>query len=300
MPTRTICSASSPDVTARLASSPEPPAPAAPDDPSLTITAQLVFELDRPSDVLLQFEAALLPQQGVLETQTAISGDPPVQRIAAQDMVGERMWVRAHGRVEIAYSARVAPARAALDLAGLTACPPRELDGAIVPYLFDSRYCPAGAFHLFVENEFPGTTGGARIAAIHDWIASRFTYAPGSSTLDTGAIDTFHSHRGICRDYAHVLIALARASTIPARYVACYSPGVTPPDFHAVAEVFLHDPVSGAHGWHIVDATGMARAPETAIIGVGRDAADVGFLTAFGPCRLLTCEVAVHPSGSAP
>jgi transglutaminase-like putative cysteine protease len=290
MPTRTICSASSPDVDARLAPQPIDPAPG---DAILSIATHLVFDLGQPSDVLLQIEAASLPEQTIVEAKTAITGNPPCSRIAAQDAIGERMWLRAEGRVDIAYSAQVVPLREAHDLTRLELCQPRALAGEIVPYLFDSRYCPAGAFHWFVESEFPGTTGGARVAAIHDWIASRFTYAPGTSTPDTGAIDTFHAKQGICRDYAHVLIALARASTIPARYVACYAPGVTPPDFHAVAEVYLRDPDSGARGWHMVDATGMASAPDTAIIGVGRDAADVGFLTAFGPCWLVKSEVEV-------
>ena len=80
----------------------------------------------------------------------------------------------------------------------------------------------------------------------------------------------------MCRDYAHVLIALARASAIPARYASVYSPDVDPMDFHAVAEVYL------AGGWHIVDPTGMTTPQRTAIIGVGRDATDVAFLTSFG------------------
>ena len=73
---------------------------------------------------------------------------------------------------------------------------------------------------------------------------SKLAYVPGSSGPHTTALDSFIERRGICRDYAHILIALARASTIPARYVACYAPGVDPPDFHAVAEVFLNDPES--------------------------------------------------------
>jgi transglutaminase-like putative cysteine protease len=76
---------------------------------------------------------------------------------------------------------------------------------------------------------------------------------------------------------------LARASAIPARYCSVYAPGVEPPDFHAVAEVFLADPTTpGGGAWHIVDATGMADPASAVKIGVGRDAADVSFMTAFG------------------
>ena len=127
--------------------------------------------------------------------------------------------------------------------------------------------------------------------AIRDWIADNFSYEP-VSTSSTTALDSFVERRGICRDYAHVLVTLARASAIPARYVSCYAPGVDPPDFHAVAEVFLADPtVAGGGAWQLVDATGMADPAQTVKIGVGRDAADVSFMTVFGESRFETKEV---------
>ena len=86
---------------------------------------------------------------------------------------------------------------------------------------------------------------------------------------------------------------MSRASAIPARYVACFAPDVTPQDFHAVAEVFLNDPTTPGGGtWQLVDATGMATPDEIVKIGVGRDAADVSFLTSFGMVEL--CEKTVQ------
>src|SRR5690606_24540117 len=77
-----------------------------------------------------------------------------------------------------------------------------------------------------------------------------------------------------------------------ARYVSCYAPDVEPPDFHAVAEVFLADPNNDSGGaWYPVDATGMAEPANTVKIGVGRDAADVSFLTVFGQAQLLAMKV---------
>jgi transglutaminase-like putative cysteine protease len=128
--------------------------------------------------------------------------------------------------------------------------------------------------------------------AIRDWIAGHLSYVPGSSHAGTTAIDTFHGGEGICRDYAHLMITLARAADIPARIASVYAPGVTPPDFHAVAEVYL----GGA--WHLVDATGMATAGDMAIIGVGRDIGDVAFLTAFGPLVMNGQSVAVKADGA--
>jgi len=129
---------------------------------------------------------------------------------------------------------------------------------------------------------------------MRDWIADNFSYEQ-VSTTSTTALDSFVERRGICRDYAHVLVTLARASAIPARYVSCYAPGVDPPDFHAAAEVFLADPtVPGGGAWHIVDATGMADPAETVKIGVGRDAADVSFMTVFGDAKFEDKEVSVR------
>lgn len=249
----------------------------------LDISARFAFSLDRPCDVLLQFTAAAIPEQTVIETDRTM---PPAERIAwipAQDDIGERAWIRAQGRCEVSYRARVEVNRLLADIARLDPLPLHELPGEAVQYLFDSSYCPADRFQPFVEAEFGGTSGGARIEAIREWIARTFSYVPGCSTAATTALDSFVERRGICRDYAHVLITLARASAIPARYCSVYAPGVDPPDFHAVAEVFLADPgTPGGGAWHIVDATGMADPAQTVKIGVGRDAADVSFMTVFG------------------
>jgi transglutaminase-like putative cysteine protease len=69
--------------------------------------------------------------------------------------------------------------------------------------------------------------------------------------------------------------------------VSAYAPNVSPPDFHALVEVYLDG------SWHLVDPTGMTNADEVAIIGVGRDAADISFLTSFGFLELVKQTVSV-------
>ena len=252
------------------------------------------FTLDRPADVLLQFEAAAIPEQEIVESATRMSEAEHCARVPAQDAIGERIWLRAEGDFEVEYTALVRPQRQLPELGSLGRVDPHDMPGEAVQYLFDSRYCQADKFQPFVNSEFGDTQGGARIAAIRDWIADHFSYEPGTSDSRTTALDSFVERRGICRDYAHVLVALARASTIPARFVACYAPGVEPPDFHAVAEVFLKDPEKPGGGtWQLVDATNMADPAETVKIGVGRDAADVSFLTSFGPNEFRRSSVSV-------
>jgi transglutaminase-like putative cysteine protease len=263
----------------------------------IDISARFAFTVDRLSDVLLQFEAAAIPEQRILASDSTMSEAEHIARIAAQDDIGERIWLHVEGRCEVAYTGRVEVNRLLSDIGTLDRLEPHDLPGETVAYLFDSRYCPADRFQPFVEAEFGSLSGGARVLAMRDWIAENFTYAA-VSTSTTTALDSFVERRGICRDYAHVMVTLARASAIPARYCSVYAPGVDPPDFHAVAEVFLADPgVPGGGAWHIVDATAMADPADTVKIGVGRDAADVSFMTVFGEAHFESSEVAVTRTG---
>lgn len=263
----------------------------------IDVSARFAFELEELTDVLLQFEAAMIPEQRLLETDTWLTQGEHFARVPAEDDIGERIWLRAEGAIEVSYKAKVAVKRIVGDLGAMAGMELHSLPGETVPYLFDSAYCPAQRLQAFGESEFSGTLGGARIVAIRDWINANFRYEPGSSDSATTAIDSLVERRGICRDFTHVMVTLARASAIPARFVSCFDPGVDPQDFHAVAEVFLADPdVADGGAWHLVDATGMADPHTTVKIGVGRDAADVSFLTSFGPARFCNSEVAVSTS----
>ncbi len=241
----------------------------------LAISASLNYRLGDPVDLMLQIEAAALPDQRVIRASLDVGRPEHFARQPAQDGIGERVWLRAGGMLHARYSALVEIDRPAVDVRTLPAVPLHRLPADAVAYLNESRYCPSNKFHAFVDRRFGDGEGGEKIARMRDWIESRFTYVAGTSTAETGALDSFVERRGVCRDYAHVLIALARAAHIPARMASAYAPDVSPQDFHAVAEVFLDG------GWHPVDATGMSRGSEIARICVGRDAADVSFLTAY-------------------
>jgi len=250
---------------------------------ALNINTSFSFFLPHLTDVLLQFEVAMIPEQGVTGGLTTLPAAVETARIPAEDYIGERLWLRGEGDVHIHYTASVTVERMLAELGDLAVLDTHRLPGEAVPYLFDSRYCPATRLQGFVEDEFGQHSGGQKVVAMRDWIAQHFTYTPGASGPTTTAIDTLIDRRGVCRDYAHVMVAFARAAAIPARFVSCYAPGVEPQDFHAIAEVFLADPsIPGGGAWHLVDATGMADSAQTAKIGVGRDAADVSFMTAFG------------------
>lgn len=253
----------------------------------LSIDVLLDYQFDEPTDILLQIEAAPLPCQHL---RSSVLNLPPAlapTRVPALDGIGERIWLRHQGRLVVEYRAMVAIERPPADLAALAVTPHRLLPGDAIPYLMPSRYCPSDRFHRFIERTFGEVETGAGVIAMRDWIAGHLDYVPGVSNSSTCANDTFVVRQGICRDYAHLMVTFARAAGIPARFASAYALGVKPQDFHAVAQVYLGDE------WRIVDPTGMASDESTALIGVGRDAADVAFLTAFGWAKFNALKVSV-------
>lgn len=241
----------------------------------LDINVQLDYEMIKPTDLILQIEAANSTGQRVLKETLDLGATGQVGRVAAEAGIGQRVLIQMENHFVCSYAARIEIDRPVLDIASLAAVPPHQLSSEAVRALMPSRYCLSDQLLNFVTAEFGELTGGQKIAAMRDWIFNKFAYVSGSSNSNTTAIDSFVARQGVCRDYAHVLITMARASGIPARFVSVYAPYVTPQDFHAVAEVFLENE------WHLVDATGMASADQIVRIGVGLDAAEVAFLSSY-------------------
>jgi len=148
-------------------------------------------------------------------------------------------------------------------------------------YVYPSRYCESDRLRQTARSEFGHLTSGYwRVRAIQDWVYRRTRFASGSSNSETSAIDTMISQSGVCRDFAHLMIAMCRALNIPARFVTGIDYGADPifgpTDFHAYVEVFLSD------RWYLFDVSGMAQPAGLIRLGTGRDAADVSFATIFG------------------
>ncbi|HEY0248443.1 MAG TPA: transglutaminase family protein, partial [Gryllotalpicola sp.] len=142
-----------------------------------------------------------------------------------------------------------------------------------IVYLRPSRYCESDTLLPTAQSEFGGLNGVELLSAVGSWVHDRLYYVPGSSRVTDGAVGTLLARQGVCRDYAHLVIALLRAIDVPARMAAVYAPGLSPMDFHAVAEAL----VDGK--WLAVDATGLAPRQSLLRISTGRDAADIAFLT---------------------
>ena len=140
-------------------------------------------------------------------------------------------------------------------------------------FTLPSRYCLPDVLGREAWSRF-GTLppGYRRVQAICDYVHGHLTFSYGSSTPQSTAADVHASGYGVCRDFAHLVVALLRAVNVPARVVAVYAPGLYPMDFHAVAEAF----VDGQ--WRVVDATLLAPRQSLVRIATGGDAADTAFL----------------------
>jgi len=243
---------------------------------NIAIHAFLDYTMVQPVDLLLQIGVAGYPGQAVSQDRFAIAGNPTRHTIAGDGGVGQRAWLRIEDQFRCDYKAKVLINRPNPVFDTLAGMQFGALDGDTVGYLMPSRYCFPEDFIDITTTTFAGLAGGVRVAAMAEWIGQEFTYDPFASHMHMTATESLAALRGVCRDYAHVLIAMCRAVGTPARIVSVYAPNVTPQDFHAVVEVYL------AGAWHLIDPTGMAQADEMAVIGVGRDAADISFMTSYG------------------
>ena len=254
----------------------------------LKIEADLHYRLDEPAPVLLQLEAAQLPDQLLVEDRLTVSSDETLVRIGGECGVGVRCWAWAGGEFSVRYDATMDVLPRKVDLAGMRRDPMHALDASVVPFLWPSVYCPANDFQLFVDRQFDGHDGGDRIERMVAWLREQIDYRSGTSDATTTATESFVRRAGVCRDFAHLLITFARAGGIPARMVSAYALDLQPPDFHAVVEVWL----DGA--WHLVDPTGLADVAGLVRIGVGRDATDISFMTIWGCAGLVAQSVSVR------
>lgn len=253
----------------------------------LSIDVTLNYWIMDQAEVLLQVEAAACGDQRLIEQDLRVTAAEPLRAVPGENAIGQRTWAKGAGSFLVSYHAVVEIDRAGVDVAALPATDLSDLPGDAIAYLMPSRYCESDRFEGFVQTEFGGLTGGALAAAIGEWVRANLTYQCGSSSGTTTALMSFADRRGVCRDYAHLTVALCRAGGIPARCVSAYAPGVDPPDFHAVAEVWL------GGGWHLIDATGMAKCDDLVRVVVGRDATDIAFMTVFGTSFLNSQSVKV-------
>ena len=246
---------------------------------------RLHYDVAADSAFLLNVHAARTTRQIVLDEQFqltpaqpwSVSVDPVCRnRIAAFNAPA--------GSLIVDYEALVDIEHRIVDHATVVAEGPAALPTEVLPFLRASRYCQADLVQQDAWDKFGQMPRDyAQVLAVRDWVRRNVCFKIGTSTPLTSVLDTLRDGVGVCRDFAHTMIAYCRALNYPARIVTSVDYGADaslgPPDFHACVEVFI------GGSWYVFDPTGISPVTGLLRIGTGRDAADVSFATLFGPVR---------------
>jgi len=168
----------------------------------------------------------------------------------------------------------------------------QDLPEETLVFLLGSRYCETDLLSEVAWSRFgQSTSGWSRVQAICDFVHNHIVFDYQKARSTRTAWEAFNERMGVCRDYAHLAIALCRCMNIPARYCTGYlgDMGTPPPygvmDFAAWFEVYL------GGGWHTFDARNNVPRIGRVLIARGRDAADVAIATTFGPNTLESFKV---------
>jgi transglutaminase-like putative cysteine protease len=249
----------------------------------LRIALELDYDIAVPGcDFVFNIHAAHTQRQRVVAEALKLS--QPLQPVVETDPVTGNRYLRVNalpGPLRVSYDATIDLRHHMAEPAGIAEVPVARLPLDVLSYVYPSRYCQSDRLHKFAMREFGQLWQGyGRVQAIRDWVLQHTTFTSNSSTSGTSAVDTLLEAVGVCRDFAHLMIALCRAINIPARFTTGIDygadPALGPPDFHAYVEAFLGD------RWYLFDPSGTAIPMAFVRFGTGRDAADVSFATIFG------------------
>jgi len=178
------------------------------------------------------------------------------------------------------------------DLMNTAPLPPADLPPGVLRYTLPSRYCDSDKLGQFAWDKF-GTVehGWPRVQAISHWVHNNIEYRYGSGLPHLSAWDVLQRGYGVCRDFAHLAVALNRTFNIPARYVTGHLPDIGVPDpenhmdFHAYGEVYL------GGEWFTTDARFHKPRIGRIKVSCGQDAVDGAFSTIYGGASLAWFDV---------
>lgn len=254
---------------------------------------EFVFECAAPAPILLALAVQDRPGQQVVASRRSFV--PAAERGDYRDFLGNTIHVHrlSPGRNTLRYDSLVrVGSRPENEGAWGRAWPVEELPTALLRYVLPSRYCDSDRLLAFAQENFGHLPPGQPLVqGLLDWIHTHIEYRHGSGSPLTTASEVVAQRFGVCRDFAHVLIALCRCFNLPARYVTGYVPDIgvedpgTPMDFHAYAQVWL------GQRWHTVDARFHVPRIGRVHIAQGFDAVDGAFATHFGPAALTSFQV---------
>lgn len=254
------------------------------------VSADLEYDIAAPAQMFVCVHARRDRSQTTLSEELEIRprGKPIVDEIFTEDGKNHLLRIDTGKAKSLAihYRATVERETVFVPLSRIETDDTPSLTAEILLYTYPSRYCQSDRLGRLAADLFGGLDSQYEQAcAVCDWIHENVEYVIGSTNASTSAIDTITQREGVCRDFAHLGIALCRALNIPARYFTGYACGLEPPDFHACFEAYL----GGL--WLLFDATKLAPANGLVRISTGRDAADAAVATIFGNMQLTRSEV---------
>ena len=250
--------------------------------PLIRVGCELDYQVTAPTSFLFHVAAANTAYQKVQSEELRIepAKDFGVCYLGAEDNRVFRLQAEP-GELTLSYQASVSLNPEVDSPPEIDETKHPQLPEQALPYLNPSRYCESDRLGNFAMAQFGHLHRGyLRVDAICNWTHEHLRYQSGSTNASTTACDVLIQRSGVCRDYAHLAIALCRALCIPARYVSGYAVALEPPDFHGFFEAHLGD------RWYLFDATRLVPVEGLVRIGMGRDAADVPFATLIGAAVL--------------
>lgn len=248
------------------------------------------------ADFIFNVHAAKTPRQTIVTEQFEVNQSTQIQMFD-EPVTGNR-YARlraAAGALTVHYRATIELQHYIADSQSVREVPVAQLPMSVLHYLYPSRYCQSDRLSKLAIREFGKTWQGySRVQAIQNWVREHVSFVSNTSNSSTSAVDTLIEQVGVCRDFAHLMIAMCRALSIPARFVTGTDygsdPALGPPDFHAYVEVYLSD------RWYLFDPSGTAIPMGLVRFGTGRDAADVAFATIFGSVTSLAPHIVMRAS----
>ena len=244
----------------------------------LHTSCNLLFDITVPTPFVLMLRPRSGAQQWVTNEQYRLNPSVPVFEFT--DVYGNlcQRLVAPAGVFEVHTAADVMISDTVDRAPGAPFVQIEYLPDSILYYLLPSRYCESDRIGQMANEITAGQRPGYdQAAAIEAWLRSAIRYDPYSSEIHVSAIEVSARQWGVCRDLAHLGIALCRSLSIPARMVVGYLYGLQPMDLHAWFEAY----VGGR--WYCFDATQIYTTSGYVAIGYGRDAADVAVYNQFGP-----------------
>ena len=263
-------------------------------DLTVRVGCSLVYEVTGTASLLLNLQPLPNRNHAVIFEALALGSNLPAEHFT--DSHGNRVTrvTLAPGANFFRHDAIVAVSSQPdnHDLRATVPQAPHELPPAVLRYALPSRYCDSDKLTNFAWEKFGQVEHGLpRVRAISQWIHDNLEYRYMSGRTDLSAWDVLQRGYGVCRDFAHLAIALNRTFNLPARYVTGHLPDIGFPDpdnhmdFHAYAEVYV-----GGH-WFTSDARFHVPRIGRIKVSCGQDAVDGAFSTIFGGATLTYFQV---------